>query len=367
VFQDSLKTLDIFVCKENPTTGVKSYILDCKSFPVIQNFYFVNNSFTDDGKTAWFYAGIPGKKKKLGFVDFQNGICKIIDGTEFLDASPWVDPISGEAYWIEHYDLLSCSPKKSAVPKKINSIPYSITQGREPYRIATHLTLNASKTAFNFDAELEDEWIAGKIPLDGSEPIVWKTFNICYNHGQFSPVDDNLMLIAQDGWNDQSGQHHDYDQRMWLLRKNGECKPLYNEPTRMHGHEWWGKDGEYVCFVHYGEGVKRININTKKEENLWQGSFSHAHASADLKYLVADADAGGKSPFCKVIFFNRDTNREIEIVNIPWCGDDEMAKMHVHPHPRFVFDDEYICYTSFALGRPSLAITNVNDLIKKTV
>jgi hypothetical protein len=38
--------------------------------------------------------------------------------------------------------------------------------------------------------------------VDGSPFELWQEFDRCYNHGRFSPPDPDLMLIAQDWWND---------------------------------------------------------------------------------------------------------------------------------------------------------------------
>jgi hypothetical protein len=89
------------------------------------------------------------------------------------------------------------SPDPDVPATLVNALPASVTRNRRPWRIATHLTRSADGRRFNIDAQIGNEWIVGDIGLNADEPLrIWQKFDRCYNHGQFSPTDPDLMLIA---------------------------------------------------------------------------------------------------------------------------------------------------------------------------
>jgi len=293
--------------------------------PVQMAFYFTNPSVSADEKWLWFYAGFPPSPHlTLGVVGLDPGrtVHHAFPGAAFTAASPmvprrqataatsargppfWRQPIGGDAELI-------CSLDE----KWINYRPIN--------RLATHLTVSADGKFFLLDGAFRGNhsFVAlGEIAT--SEVRVLHEFPRCYDHAQFSPVDPNLFLIAQDWWRDEvSGQYFCYDQRIWLM--NTQCtrlEPILVDGWYGHGaeayaegygrgplpsHEWWSADGRFINWVDYARGVFQYDIESKVAHHVWPTPLCHAHSDASGRYWCAD-----QSPYrwhmtpCQVQFFD---------------------------------------------------------------
>src|SRR5258706_14648651 len=89
----------LFTRWHDPVSGVESLILRNAAAPFQQSFYFVNPSFTADARYLWFYAVHPPGGHHLGVADLVEQTVRYCPETLFLDASPYVDPVTGEVYW----------------------------------------------------------------------------------------------------------------------------------------------------------------------------------------------------------------------------------------------------------------------------
>ena len=353
-----------FVKWTDQVSGVESYLLNSEDIPLIQSFYFVNKSFTDDGRYLWFYCAFPPSEIRcLGVMDFETDIVRFLPETQFLDASPLIDQKTGYAYWASGTELWKIAPVPGAKPEYVNCFPQKIAKGRRPYRLATHFTFCADGKSVNFDIEVGEEWYLGTMPLDGSSPEIWESGNVCMNHAQFSPTDPELMLFAHDGWRDHEGNSHGYTKRMWIIRKGQKPEPIFPDDTPKHGHEWWDAGGQSIWYVHYGKGTGKVNVSTRKTEIIWpNGNISHSHSSADGRYLASDISAYTGSKEIKVLFYDSLSKKETAIVS-SMRGNPDQVKYHIHPHPQFCMKDKYLCYTTMVLGRANMALTPVKNLI----
>ncbi len=345
----------------DPETGVVSWLLATRVAPLQQTFYYVNDGWTQDGRYLWFYCGYPPSAGKcLGVVDFQEDRVSVFPETQFLDASPAVDPATGEAYWTSDLGLYRRSPAVDGQVERINAFPEELAKGRSPRRLATHLTFSADGASVGFDAELGTDWMAGDFPLDGTPPRIWRRFDVCYNHGQFSPANPDLMLIAQDGWNHAAtGQKHDYTHRMWLLSRDGACEPIYPQPTPLHGHEWWDPSSQKVWYINYGVGVECVDLKTRQHDLVWGGDISHAHASREGLRLVGDHFRKDGSGLAEVRFFDVASRKETAIVSAMPDLSTTRKLYHIHPHPRFCVGDRFVCYTSAVRNQIDVAVAEV--------
>jgi hypothetical protein len=244
----------------------------------------------------------------------------------------------------------------------VNAIPEQLHRMRLGERLATHLTLSANGRELFLDASFGREWVCGSLPVDGGDFEIWQTFDRCYNHAQLHPSDPDLVLLAQDYWDDvATGERVSYDNRMWLLRRGSEATPIYAEPRRV-GHEWWAVEGDHVWYVDYDAGTEKVNIHTGESTNIWPAGTMHSHADATSSYLVGDINMRETDEFC-VAFYNIHTQRQVEIVT-------RMPKIepryHVHPHPQFCVDDKWIVYTITVHGRSDVAMVPVDALLEAT-
>lgn len=389
----------LFTPWKDPSSGVVSYILTSRVAPLQQTFYFVNPSLTRDGRYYWFYCAFPPGGcsiygRSLGVIDLWENRIHHFPETQFQCASPLVDVETGDVYWCSGAEIWRRSPNPSEKPVFINRFPEKLARNRYLKRMTTHFTLSADRKSLNLDAEIGAEWLVGQIPLDGSEPVVWQTFDRCYDHSQFSPTDPSLQLLARDNSvHPVTGEISHYENRLWLVRKGEQARPIFPSAIPManpdpnkttcdesevhrtfkdardwHGHEWWSTDGRHVWYVHYGVGVERVRLQeAPKPELIWKIRYvSHAHGNAGETLLVADCLPPSNPEEGRVAFLNRKTGQEINIVSLVPYADSDQARYHVHAHPQFCGDGRYICYTTTVLGGVDVAFTPVDALIEAT-
>src|SRR5690606_30452129 len=122
--------------------------------------------------------------------------------------------------------------------------------------------------------------------------------------------------------------------RIWTIRRGEEARPLLRNPVSHSGHEWWSADGRHIWYLHYGVGVKQIDLATRAETLVWPADLSHAHSDRTGRYLVADRMDSPGNPDCHVIFRDTATGKEVEIVNRGPLAPHLTRCTHLHPHPQ---------------------------------
>jgi len=361
---------------KNPSNDVESLILTTRVAPVQQSFYYTHPSFTDDGRFLWLGCGYPPEGGKhalqvLGVVDFERDEIRVYPETQFPTARPVIDFTTGEVYWGNHLDIWKRGPHSGDRAVRVNSFPKELAVGKL-VRLATHPTFSADHRFLSIDAlftqpDGRQVCYIGDLPLDGSPFRLWQRFeNLTYDHGLFSPTDPTLQLFAHEFWIDQ-GCIEPFDglkpyHRMWQIRRGEQAHPILRSPVSHSGHEWWDSDGKHVWYVHYGIGVKNVELATGDETLVWPGTFSHAHSDRSGRYLVADRMADPVDSDCNVIFRDLQTGREVEIVNRPPLDPRLTQCVHLHPHPQFCQQDRYICYTTTVHDRVDVALVNTDTL-----
>lgn len=362
----------LFTPWTHPTTGVTIYLLTRKVAPLQEAFYFVNESMTCDGRYLWFYCAHPpsgsaGQGRMLGVVDFEKDEVHAFPETAFHSASPYIDPDDGTAYWGVGRWLWRRGPQPDAVAEMVNALPEDLVKGRTVSRLATHLTRSADGREFFIDAAFGLQWVFGTLPVDGGDFQFWQRFDRNYNHAQFSPTDPDLVLFAQENHPDPiTGLTFPIVDRMWLIRRGELARPVFSSPIRLT-HEWWDPGGDHVWCV-WGNEAWRTNIATQEVEKIqWPSHCWHAHTSRDLRHVVADSNErfyrGCPS---KVGFLNRESGIYVEIADNPEMKGIVGSQYHIDPHPRFCSQDRYIVFTTTVRGQVDLAITGVEDLIRRT-
>jgi hypothetical protein len=357
----------------DPASGITSHLLR-NVVPLQQSFYFTNPSATPDGRYVWFYGAFPpsgdhNHGRILGVADLLCAEIRWFPETQFLDASPFVDPVTAQVYWAAGPEIWRRGPKPADHAVLVNRLPDDWLQGRRPHRLATHLTLRADRAAFAIDPQIGRDWYLGEAPLDGTPLRPWQHFSRCYNHAQFSPVDPDAILIAQDWWRDAAtGEHGPIDDRLWLVRRGEAPRPLRPDaPSGNRAHEWWDASGQWVWYVDYQHGTERVEIATGRAETVWPAGTCHSHCDRAGRLLAGDigtyqwAETG-----CRVAFFHAGMGREINIANSLPLPAINPGRYHVHPHPQFCAGDRWICYTTTVLGRTTLAIVEVDELLART-
>ena len=367
----------LFTRWTNPSSGIVSYLLTERVAPVQQSFYFTNTSFSSDGRWLWFYCAFPPATGQfLGVADLENDTVDWFPETQFREVSPLIDTETSEAYWASGTQIWKRGPRKEEKPVPVGTFPDTFIAGRSIRQLVCHLTFSADKKALNFDAFLGEDSYIGEMPLDGSGIRIWQHIKgQRYNHGQFSPTDANLQLVAQDHWRHPvTGEFfREIKNRMWLIRRGEAAKPVFedNLVACNYSHEWWDAKGEYVWYVHIKEGTGRIHIRTFKNEMIWPGATGHSHCDRDGKYLTGDIgtynwDNGCRDGICRVAFLNTVTGNSVDIVSDIPEGPYDRKKYHTDPHPQFCLKDSLICYTTTVLGYFTPALVPVKALVQAT-
>ena len=371
----------LFTRWKDPVSGVESLILTRKVAPLQQSFYFTHSGFSGDGRYLWFYCAFPPGGdayygRQLGVVDFETQSIRHFPETQFMDASPFVDPETAEAYWTTGLEVWKRGPRPGDKPERVGVFPPELSNNRRPLRIATHLSRSSDKKAFAIDALIGTDCFVGELPLDGGPFRLWDRFDYCLNHAQFSPTDPDVMLLAGDGWDHPAtgarGNRpcvQGREDRMWLLRRGEGIQPVCPGDTvssDLRGHEWWDADGRHVWYIEYHEGTAKVNIDTGEQTLVWPSGHSHSHCDRKGHHLVGDINPQHiRMDLWRIAFFNILTGKEINIASeLPPLS--PRGPYHIHPHPRFCLNDRYVCYTTNVLGGADVALVPTAQLRERT-
>jgi hypothetical protein len=355
----------------DPQTQVTSWILRETVAPVQQGFYFVNSSFSADHRYLWFYAAFPpAAGHMLGVADLERQTVDLRPETGFDDASPRVDDATGGAFWGAAGAIWHTGPAGGDAVRLVNRIPAELVGGRLIQRLATHLTVSAEGRNFLIDARVGRESIIGALPLDGGDFDLWNRYDRNYNHGQFSPTDPELAMLAEDHITDPiTGLTHRYTDRLWLQRKGEPIRPIFPEPT-LCTHEWWHADGRHVYVVNAPggrpEATYKIDIATREVQRVAAWHW-HAHDFDRGRWFVGDR-RGEFYRGCpsSVWFVNAETGQEVAIVSDNPEFFTPGRQYHIDPHPRFSPDGSWVVFTTTVRGRVDVAIARTSDLVDRT-
>lgn len=389
-----LDSSSLFVQWQDPKSKVVSYILKPRVAPFQQSFYYTNPSLTKDGRFYWFYCAYPPSSvKTLAVIDFYKQMIHHFPETQFQEASPCVDEETGVVYWSNDKGIWSLEPFPHSEPRLVNRFDPKFQGNRQVYRYATHLTFSADRRSLHIDAEVGNDLYLGSAPLNGDPLDIWQRLDPGFNHAQFNPTDNDLQLVAQDHYMDRSTWRiRFYENRLWMIRRGGNLSPVYPEKPigecdailhtghqltdesrrvsdcrGMHGHEWWGRDGRSIWYLHYGRGVERLALDSNEPELIWPHDIlSHAHSDRLERYLIADVVPPNDAINRHVIFRNLSNGATVDVVSYMPEVTGFLTRYHVHPHPQFCLDDTLICYTTTVLGRVDVAFVKVADLITET-
>lgn len=368
------ETSRLFTRWRNPGSGVESLVLTHRVAPVQRPFYFTNPSFSADGRFLWVECAYPPEGGRdavpvLAVVDFAMDEMRVYHETQFATARPLVDERNGDVYWGSGLEIWKRGPLASDRPRLVNRFPAELAKGRQPSRIATHLTFSADRRSLNLDAWIGSDVFVGDIPVDGSPPRIWEQGVRTFDHAQFSPTDPDEMLLAHEYWSDPASGAFDPARpyhRIYTIRRGGKATPLLREPVTHSGHEWWDAAGRHVWYIHYGVGVKRVDLATRNEELLWPGHLAHGMTDRSSRYVVADSMADPVVCDCRVDFRDLRTGKEVRLVDRPPLASHLTQCRHLHPHPLFCLDDRYVCHSTTVHDRVDLALVPTAELIART-
>lgn len=362
--------LDYFEKYVDPQSGVVSYVLNDSSLPLVKNFYFCNTGVCESQKCMWLCCSYPpGLARHLAVVslDDDNPFVRNFPAAQFSEESPWVCPEDGSVYYCEREYIYRITMEGEI--SLIATIPDEIINNRRIFVTATHLTRSADKKHFILDMQIGNEVMLLLFDIEKRDFKLLSRFKNYFDHAQFSYTDPKQFIIDEDWEYDAvTGQRYEYHHRIWIMDTDQTYfqaidgdKWFYRDSLMTH--DFYSRDG-YICWVDADKGAFEYNPETKEIINLWKRPMCHAHCSTHREYWCADYSPylWNKQP-CKVLFFNRELNKETEIFSAMPEPDDKDRKYHLDPHPAFTAEGDYITAFTTVTGKPSVSITPVAQLI----
>ena len=356
-------------------SGVKSHILKKRVAAIQQALYFIKmGGITTDGKYMWFRCiEPPSRMIRYAVLCLDPDAPSITVLNNVTKDTSLLSPIpdTHSALFAVHNKVYQTDTSGNV--KEILKVSDELIHGRYIERISTHLSLNSTRELFTLDMNIGSKAYVAVGKYHTGEVKVIQKYERHYNHAQFSPTDPNLMIVDQDGHNDIiTGERFNIEQRIWLMDVDGTrlepVDPLnwYDHNNSSPNHDFWSQDG-FVCWPDLRDDkVYEYNPQTREKTVAWKKRMCHCH-TLDRKLWVGDA-----SPYewnekpCKVIFFDRESGREIDIFSslpAPIC---DRGVYHLDPHPSFSPDGNFIVSTTTVNGgNPEIAITPVDSLLKK--
>lgn len=362
----------------DPKSGVKSYILKERVGFAQQHFYFCNTSLTPDGKYLWIRCiNPPALICNLAVVslDPENPFIRNFPGAGYSGDGnmPGLLPGTTSAVFAEGKKVYTVDIEGNI--ETLIALPEEFAKSRIPNRVLTHVSFSKDKKMIALDTFSGDK---SNVAVGNIETGEVKTFFRAagiYNHAMFSPTENGLMLLDQDGWTDlYSDEHFGFINRMWLLNTENETfEAVIPDSWFAHGskiaHDFWALDGT-LCYIDYDKGAYECDLKTKKHTHVWKRPVCHSHTNYDRSMWVADQTPyQWKDTPCRVIFYDRKTNKEIDIFSsLPYPNIDFRnvdSCYHTDPHPAFSENGEWIISTTTVKdGQVDVAITPVEPLVQ---
>lgn len=373
----------------DPESGVISYVLQTHVATQQQSFYYINRCMTDDSRFLWFYCGEKPGLRSMGVIDFETDEIRYFPDFLNIYASPYVDPETGYLYWATAEGIYGHSPYTNGTVETISGVPECFPEvNTRLYQLVCHLTRNASNTKFFLDSRIDNEFILGDLEISTGNYTEWGRTNFMFNHAQFHPTNDGLVLLCREYWKDADTGEQYYIptnndgvfERLWLWEE-GSPQPELIPPINTGSggratHEWWSAQGECFYYCAYpsswqppGFGIARYDLETKTTTMITTNRATHAHSSPDDRFFVFDQTVPVNSyRGCafNVFFYNPATDQAVRIAASPAYNTvDNQSSWHPDTHPSFA-NDQYIVSTLNIDGAMNVLVTPVSPLIKMT-
>ena len=364
-------------------SGAISYVFDHPDYPHTQSFYFTNPCATEDGRYIWMYCAFPPAGnaligRTLGVVDLERDSFTHFPESMFVDASPIVDVVSGDAYFSDERGLYRLSPHPGSKPVLVAPLPDFLKGMGNFVKLATHHTFSPDRRRLCFDAQVGMRWFMGDIDLESGEYRLWREFDFCKNHAQLNPRKPDLMLYAEDEHAHMlTGEFFSIRRdgegrlmRLWTLERGGE--PRYIPPLFVEArHEWWSDDGEKIYYVDWNNGTVRYDTRSGTYTVVNPRGTWHAHCNAAETLFVADEnEINGEKWYrgcpSRVHLYHAETGKYVNIVteNPALYTRTASCRYHIDPHPQFAVGERYVFHTATVTGKVSFAIAEVAQLLE---
>lgn len=366
----------------DPASGVCSYVMDTDLAPFVQTFYFVNNSTTRDGRYFWFYCAFPpmglgeGSAKTVAVLDLLTDELHYYPNLQ-PSGTPLVDEETGEIFWCQGRVIFRKGPQPSDPVQVVARVPQQYVGSR----LAGHMTFSPDKKHLGIEPQKGLENYLATVSIATGETELWDHFQGGWSHAQLNPVEPDIFLYAQEFYTDfRNGERHiiPWDGEGRLLRsfvkRKGRAPQVVPTMYCEASHEWWSADGQKVFYCDWIKGIVRYNLASGQSDLAMPYGVRHGYATADERYFVGDRflDLDGKGWYrgcaTSVTFYNSVTDRYAQVLtqSPALYTREEPCVYHIDAHPRFVFGDRYLAYTTTVQHRVSVAFTDMRELLAQT-
>lgn len=368
--------------KQQDESGAIYYVLSTRVAALQTGFYFVPPSMDDSGRYLWFYCYFPpANYRTLGVIDFTTDQVHHFPETLYLDASPTVDPLTGDVYYADGQAIYRRSPKPALPVEKICDLPKEFFEKKAGLIVpVTHLTFSPDRKQVFLDARTTKGCIAGALTLESGDFQVWTRPEYCRNHGQFNPVYPDLALMAEEFETDENGAYRSIRtdengvfMRLWTVKSNGEEKVWAPLNLERATHEWWSADGRKIYYCKYdsngNNGICAIDYFTGDHRLAAPVRAWHGFSSVDDSLFLFDENDGFyRGCASRVGLYNTKTGKTIYFnsYNPPLNPPESPTQYHLDPHPRFNANEKYIVFTTVIDGKPELAVAKTADILPMT-
>ncbi len=355
-------------------SGVRSYILTERVAEVQQHFYFAQPSVSPDGKYLWFRCAMPpARYRTLGVVclDPENPFIRHFPNAQ-CSTNPALDPTDPESVYFPLENCLYKINVKGEITKVLE-VGNDILKNRKIDNLLSHVSVSSDNKYVVLDMVITGRYYLAIGDLETKEIRILNKFGRCYDHAMFSPTHPDRILLDQDWWRDRdTGEYFPINNRMWIATRDAkQFYPLipemfYGRDGSEMAHDYWSGDG-YVCWSDYYGGAYECNVDTKEANRVWARPIIHSHCSEHREMFVGDFSpyAWNEKP-CRVIFYDRKTNKEIDVFSALPIPKYPRAWYHPDPHPQFCAEDSLIvCTTTVRDGNMDVALTPVAPLLEK--
>lgn len=358
----------------DPQSGVESYLLTEKIAGMYQHFYFSESSVTKDGKYLWIRCTYPPSwfvTLAVVSLDPENPFIRHFPHAGVYGELPCITPEQDGVYYPNNDSIYKVDLMGNVT--KVFQLDPDFVKNRPIQKLTTHSTVSCDGKYMILDMQVGGVYYVMRVELATGAYKVLNNFGRTYNHAQFCPTRPDLFLIDQDWWRDyHSGEYFCIDNRIWLMNIEGtRFEPLV--PSAFYGrdgseicHDFWSEDG-YLCWVDYSQGTYECDIDTRQIQHVWKRPICHCHTSPDRMLWVGDQSPyAWKERPCQILFYDRQTNKEIPVFSAMPEPPVYRGQYHVDPHPQFVCDGQYIVSTATVeVDTATVAITPVAPLLEK--
>jgi hypothetical protein len=356
----------------DPESGVKSYILSKRVATIQQSLYFTHlGGITTDGKYMWFRcADWPSSSIRYAVLSldpdapFIRVFNNVTQDTTLLNPIPNTHKaLFGARNTVYEVDL-------DGNTREVITLDEDFVHGRYLEWLSTHLSVNSDGELVTMDMYIGGKSYMAVGNLRTGEIKHVNKFERHYNHAQFSPTDPSLFILDQDWVKDPvTGERFDVDHRIWLM--DVDCTRLepidpgnwFKHNGSIYCHDFWSADG-WICWPDLLEYVYEYNVYTGEKNVVWKRPICHAH-TFDRRLWVGDATPYGWNP-CNVVFFDRDSGKEINIFTDMPKPKYDKSVYHLDPHPSFApSGDVIVSTTTVRGGELDVALTPVSELLDR--